>query len=174
MSKNKSGYTGLKTSERTSNYFDSAALHFQNVNKAAADCKTHASTAIKHAINVLENGAKTICSVQELVSDANSSNYSVVATFAQATVAGLATAAYYNPPALIGAFTLGAILISPSDSIECAKNTVKAGLIASHLAYETIIGLAEGTAGIVSLISDNIYDYDTPKLAGNNMIEYYV
>ncbi|MFV9930423.1 MAG: hypothetical protein AB8U82_06320 [Rickettsia endosymbiont of Haemaphysalis japonica] len=77
---------------------------------------------------MIENGAKTVCSIQGFVSDVNNSNYSVVSTFAQATVASLATFAYYNPPVLIGAFTLGAILISPSDSIECVKNTVKAGL----------------------------------------------
>ncbi|EAA25515.1 hypothetical protein [Rickettsia sibirica] len=64
---------------------------------------------------MIENGAKTVCSVQGYVSDVNNSNYSVVSTFAQATVASLATFAYYNPPVFIGAFTLGAILISPSD-----------------------------------------------------------
>ena len=88
----------------------------------------YATLATEHAINVIENGAKTVCSIQGFVSDVNNSNYSVVSTFAQATVASLATFAYYNPPVLIGAFTLGAILISPSDSIECVKNTVKAGL----------------------------------------------
>ncbi|ACP53349.1 Unknown [Rickettsia africae ESF-5] len=71
--------------------------------------------ATEHAINVIENGAKTVCSVQGCVSDVNNSNYSVVSTFAQATVVSLATFAYYNPPVFIGAFTLGAILISPSD-----------------------------------------------------------
>ncbi|MEG8230169.1 hypothetical protein O6R16_03735 [Candidatus Rickettsia tasmanensis] len=87
---------------------------------------------------MIENGAKTVCSVQGFVSDLNNSNYSVVSTFAQATVASLATFAYYNPPVLIGAFTLGAILISPSDSIECVENTVKAGLTAGYVAYETV------------------------------------
>ena len=103
----------------------------------------------------------------------NNANYSFVSTFAQAS---LATFAYYNPPVLIGAFTLGAILISPSDSIECVKNTVKAGLTAGYIAYETVEGLVAGTAGIVSLIADNIYS-DTAGLAGaiinTNMIEYY-
>ncbi|CAK6514652.1 hypothetical protein [Rickettsia helvetica] len=106
----------------------------------------------------------------------NNANYSFVSTFAQATVASLATFAYYNPPVLIGAFTLGAILISPSDSIECVKNTVKAGLTAGYIAYETVEDLVAGTAGVVSLIADNIYS-DTAELAGaiinTNMIEYY-
>ncbi|MCX4079494.1 hypothetical protein N7280_02390 [Rickettsia rhipicephali] len=125
----------------------------------------YATLATEHAINVIENGAKTVCSVQGFVSDVNNSNDAVVSTFAQATVVSLVTFAYYNPPALIGAFTLGAILISPSDSIECVKNTVKAGLTAGYVAYETVEGLAAGTAGIVSLIADNIYG-DTAELAG--------
>lgn len=173
MTKN---YTGLQISKKTSSYFDNATIRFQNVNKAIADCTTYASAAVNHAINVVENGAKTICSVQGLVSDVSSANYSFVSTFTQATVASLATFAYYNPPILIGALTVGAILISPSDSIECVKNTVKVGLTAGYVACETVAGLAEGTAGIVSLIADNIYG-DTAELAGaiinTNMIEYY-
>ncbi|HJD54405.1 MAG TPA: hypothetical protein LFW11_03470 [Rickettsia endosymbiont of Proechinophthirus fluctus] len=106
----------VKTSQKTSSYFDSATMHFQNATKAVTDFTIYwATLATEHAINVIENGAKTVCSVQGCVSDVNNSNYSVVSTFAQATVASLATFAYYNPPVLIGAFTLGAILISPSD-----------------------------------------------------------
>ncbi|AFC74081.1 hypothetical protein [Rickettsia montanensis] len=136
----------------------------------------YATLATEHAINVIENGAKTVCSVQGFVSDVNNSNYSVVSTFAQATVVSIATFAYYNSPVLIGAFTLGAILISPSDSIECVKNTVKAGLTAGYVAYETVEGLVAGTVGIVSLIADNIYGDTAELLAGTintNMIEYY-
>ncbi|MEY4463423.1 MAG: hypothetical protein RLZZ81_394 [Pseudomonadota bacterium] len=170
MTKN---YTGPQTSKKTSSYFDSAAIHFQNVNKAAADCTTYASSAVTHATNIVTNGAKFVGSVQEIASDISS--YSFVSTFAQATVASLATFAYYNYPIFIGALTVGAILISPSDSIECVKDTVKAGLTAGYVAYETVEGLIEGTAGIISLIADNIYGYDTAELIGinTNMIEYY-
>lgn len=171
MTKN---YTGLQNSKKTSSYFDSAAIHFQNVNKAAADFTMYASSAVNHATNIVVNGAKFVGSVQELTSDVSS--YSFVSTFAQTAIASLATFAYYNPPTLIGALTVGAILVSPSDSIECVKNTVKAGLTAGYVACETVEGLVEGTAGIVSLIADNIYGCDTAELAGvinTNMIEYY-
>ncbi|WP_187145922.1 hypothetical protein [Rickettsia massiliae] len=124
---------------------------------------------------MIENGAKTVCSVQGFVSDVNNSNYSVVSTFAQATVVSLVTFAYYNPPALIGAFTLGAILISPSDSIECVKKTVKAGVTAGYVAYETVEGLVAGTAGIVSLmpIIFTVIPQSLPAAINTNIIEYY-
>ncbi|WP_238528403.1 hypothetical protein [Rickettsia honei] len=103
-----------KNFKKTSSYFDSATIHFQNAYQSCDRFYNVCATlATEHAINVIENGAKTVCSVQGFVSD--DSNYSVVSTFAQVTVASLATFAYYNPPVLIGAFTLGAILISPSD-----------------------------------------------------------
>ncbi|WP_241773648.1 hypothetical protein [Rickettsia asembonensis] len=111
---------------------------------------------------------------QGVISDV-STNYSFISTFAQATVASLATFAYYNPPVLIGACALGAIAISPYDSIKCAENTIKAGIAAGYVACETVEGLMAGAAGIVSLIADNIYG-DTAELAGainTNMIEYY-
>ena len=166
-------YTGPQTSKKTSSYFDSATIHFQNATKAAADFTMYATSATEHAINVIENGASALCSIQNVISDVNT-NYSFISTFAQAAVASLATFAYYNPPALIGAFTLGAIAISPSDSIGCVKDTIKAGVAAGYVVCETLEGLVEGTAGIVSLIADNIYG-DTAELAGNTnmMIEYY-
>ena len=148
--------------------------HFQNATKAAADFTMYATLATEHAINVIENGASAVCSIQGVISDV-STNYSFISTFAQATVASLATFAYYNPPVLIGACALGAIAISPYDSIKCAENTIKAGIAAGYVACETVKGLMAGAAGIVSLIADNIYG-DTAELAGainTNMIEYY-
>ncbi|WP_341786874.1 hypothetical protein [Rickettsia endosymbiont of Cantharis rufa] len=83
----------------------------------------YASSAVNHATNIVANGAKFVGSVQELTPDVSS--YFFVSTFAQTAIASLATFAYYNPTILIGALTVGAILVSPPDSIECVKKYSK-------------------------------------------------
>ncbi|ABV74785.1 hypothetical protein A1C_02430 [Rickettsia akari str. Hartford] len=120
--------------------------------------------ATEHAINVIVNGASAVCSIQDVISDV-STNYSFIATFAQATVASLATFAYYNPPVIIGVCALGAIAISPYDSIKRAENTIKAGRAVGYVACEIVECLMAGASGIVLLIADNIYG-DTAELAG--------
>ncbi|MFQ3887003.1 MAG: hypothetical protein AB8U88_00685 [Rickettsia conorii subsp. raoultii] len=122
MTKN---YTGPQTSKKHLVTLTVLQFIFKMLPKLRQISQYYATLATEHAINVIENGAKTVCSVQGFVSDVNNSNYSVVSTFAQATVVSLATFAYYNPPVLIGAFTLGAILISPSRFYRMCKKCSK-------------------------------------------------
>ncbi|HJD61885.1 MAG TPA: hypothetical protein LFV90_07240 [Rickettsia endosymbiont of Columbicola hoogstraali] len=168
-------YTGLKTSKTASYYFGNAKARFENDNKVAAECKIYANAAVNHAFNVIANSTNFI---NDFIPE-KASNYSYLINFAQIAGASCINFTSFQLEVLIGLAGVciaGAILLSPSEFIEYAKNAAKAGIIVAHLTCETTVGLAEGAVGILSLIADNIYS-DNIELAGieinTNMIEYH-
>ena len=177
MSKIKSNYTSPHISKETAFYYKKAEVHFQNVNKATENFATHADAAKTHAYNVVENGVKTASYIQGVFSDAAQSDYTIVATVAQALVVGVAGLAYYNPLAFAGALGFGAVLRSPADTVKCAKNTLEAGVDVAHMVYDTLAGLEAGAKAVIYEFCDNMYNYDTIELAGStintNMIAWH-
>ncbi|MGX6960676.1 MAG: hypothetical protein ACIPMY_05665 [Rickettsia endosymbiont of Pentastiridius leporinus] len=75
-------------------------------------------------------------------------------------VAAVAGAIYHHPTAVMATFVAAAVLASPDNAFELAKNAVYTGVEAANFVYENTAGIVNGVAGLGNLVYDNLPSYN--------------
>jgi len=177
MLNNTSTYLGVKVSDTTATYFSNATAHFANATVAAANCGMYATATAVYGAKTAMQGLIGLCAYKEFAGEVMTGHAFGFAMpkIVSVLVSGVAGAIYHHPTAVMATFVGAAVLASPHNAMECAKNAAYTGVEAANFVYENAAGIINGAAGVGHLIYDNLPSHsEAPQmdLAGSMTVSW--